>query len=587
MADILLIQPPIRDFYLTAKRTIPYGLACIAASLIKEGFSVEILDGLATSKSRIIPWPEEMSYLREYYGKADFSPFALFHSFKHFGYSFQHLGEAAKRSGAFLVGISSLFTAYSTEALQTAEAVRAAHPHCRIVVGGHHATEMPERVLQCGAVDFVLRGEGEVSMPKLARALREKTSLESVPGIVHRKIDRSIRLSPPALMEDLDLYPLPAMSLIQQKHYQRSRKAGTVVMASRGCPMQCTYCSMGASSCISYRRRSVDRVLHEIEVAVLQQGAGFIDFEDENISLQKDWFLELLKGIRELCRRGAEHHQGSSSNLPHRLIPHLTFGHDTAPDPKPSSPCWGEGLGKDSSQSFITPELRAMNGLFPPTLDEEVVKTMKEAGFKTLNLSLGTTSQEQLRSFRRPDVVRAFDAALSHAEKYGLEAVGYIIVGAPGQTAADSISDLLFLASRRVLAGVSVYYPSPGSVDFKKCEEAGILPSRLSLMRSTAIPISHTTTREESVTLLRLGRILNFIKLLQSTENSPIAPSPLQTQNLSGIVDRMEKGRILLQSFLHDGIIRGVSPEGEVYTHKTSHSLCKMFIAGLKKLGIF
>ncbi|NLJ28890.1 MAG: hypothetical protein GX433_12880, partial [Deltaproteobacteria bacterium] len=52
MADILLIQPPIRDFYLTAKRTIPYGLACIAASLIKEGFSVEILDGLATSKSR-------------------------------------------------------------------------------------------------------------------------------------------------------------------------------------------------------------------------------------------------------------------------------------------------------------------------------------------------------------------------------------------------------------------------------------------------------------------------------------------------------------------------------------------------------
>ena len=49
MPDILLIQPPIRDFYLTAKRTIPYGLACIAAALIKSGFSVEILDALPLS----------------------------------------------------------------------------------------------------------------------------------------------------------------------------------------------------------------------------------------------------------------------------------------------------------------------------------------------------------------------------------------------------------------------------------------------------------------------------------------------------------------------------------------------------------
>ncbi len=65
MPDILLIQPPIRDFYLTAKRTIPYGLACIAATLIKSGFSVKILDALATSKSRICDLPREMGYLSE------------------------------------------------------------------------------------------------------------------------------------------------------------------------------------------------------------------------------------------------------------------------------------------------------------------------------------------------------------------------------------------------------------------------------------------------------------------------------------------------------------------------------------------
>ena len=92
MTDILLTQPPIRDFYLTSKRTIPYGLACIAATLLEEGFSVEIFDGLAASKSRIIDLPKEMNFLRKYYGKPDRSPFGLFHHYRHFGYSFEYIG---------------------------------------------------------------------------------------------------------------------------------------------------------------------------------------------------------------------------------------------------------------------------------------------------------------------------------------------------------------------------------------------------------------------------------------------------------------------------------------------------------------
>ena len=287
--------------------------------------------------------------------------------------------------------------------MKTAEAVKAAHPHCKIVVGGHHATEMPEEVLQCRAVDYVLRGEGEVSMPKLARAVREGIRPSSIPGIAYREGDDTIRVQPPAFMQDLDAYPLPAMSLIRQKFYRRGSRGSTVVMASRGCPMRCTYCSMGAGSSVPYRRRSVETVLKEIEDAVVNQGAGFIDFEDENISLQKEWFLELLNGIQERC-------------------------------------------------VAYSPELRAMNGLFPPTLDEEIIAAMQKAGFKALNLSLGTTAPEQLRRFQRPDVREAFDRALACAEKTGLEAVGYIIVGAPGQDPADSIADLLFLASRRVLA---------------------------------------------------------------------------------------------------------------------------------------
>jgi len=105
MPDIVLVQPPIEDFFLTAKRTIPYGLACIAASLEEQGFSVAIIDALATNKSKIIPWPQEMAYLAQHYGKPDASPFALFHHYKHFGFSFVHLGQLVQQSGAFLVAL--------------------------------------------------------------------------------------------------------------------------------------------------------------------------------------------------------------------------------------------------------------------------------------------------------------------------------------------------------------------------------------------------------------------------------------------------------------------------------------------------
>jgi hypothetical protein len=52
--DILLVQPPVEDFYLTRKRTLPYGLAAIAGSLRSRGYDVEIFDALATDKTRMI-----------------------------------------------------------------------------------------------------------------------------------------------------------------------------------------------------------------------------------------------------------------------------------------------------------------------------------------------------------------------------------------------------------------------------------------------------------------------------------------------------------------------------------------------------
>ena len=536
MSDILLIQPPIRDFYLTAKRTIPYGLTCIASALIESGYSVDILDGLATSKARIRELPEQMGYLRQYYGKPDRSPVALFYDYKHFGYSFEHIGSKARESGAFLVGISSLFTPYMRQAIQTAEVVKAYHPDCKIVLGGHHPTALPQSVMESGAVDFVLRGEGEVSMPLLAGTLAEGGRLDTIPGIVFRQEDGTLHINPPVQMQNPDDFPLPAVQLVNQRFYRRKQGGSMVIVAGRGCPMRCSYCSVGEKSFLKHRKRTVQSVIREIEQAVDQGNIGFIDFEDENLSLDRRWFLELLSAIQN------------------------RFG----------------------SGRF---ELRAMNGLYPPSLDEDVVREMRTAGFKTLNLSLGSTSSEQLKKFNRADVREPFNRALNLAEDFGLNAVGYVICAAPFQRAADSISDLLYLAQRRVLAGVSIFYPAPGSRDFDLCEDHDLLPIGFSCLRSSALPLSHTTTRKEAVTVLRLARILNFIKSLLDQE-LPVPDASSAPIIVDDPADRLDTGKRVLSRFLADGRIYGVTPEGEVFEHNISEKLSRQFRAGLMTIKI-
>ena len=184
---ILLIQPPVKDFYLTKKRTIPYGLISLASSLKKAGFDVELFDSLSTSKSKIIKLPENMKYLDTFYGREDMSPFGLFHKFRYFGYSFQHMEKTIRESKADLIGISSLFTAYCQEAFETAKLVKKILPESIIVIGGHHPTEFPEQVLSKPYIDYVIRGEGERAFTNLASNLSNNLSVKNIQGLSYKK----------------------------------------------------------------------------------------------------------------------------------------------------------------------------------------------------------------------------------------------------------------------------------------------------------------------------------------------------------------------------------------------------------------
>jgi len=226
-----------------------------------------------------------------------------------------------------------------------------------------------------------------------------------------------------------------------------------------------------------------------------------------------------------------------------------------------------------------------MNGLFPPSLDETVIRAMKKAGFRTLNLSVGSMDRDQLQRFGRPDIRKSVIRVLEDAERYAMETVAYIIAGAPFQEARTTVRDLLFFSKTKALAGVSVFYPAPQSRDFETCRKLNLLPETFSLMRSSALPVSHTTTRKQAVTLMRLGRILNFSKALGKAralgKNGSMLPEPAPCPEEIDPTDRQQVGIRLLAGFLHDGKIRGITSEGVVYFHDVDGEIVLMFREGM------
>jgi anaerobic magnesium-protoporphyrin IX monomethyl ester cyclase len=536
-SKVILVQPPIQDYYLTKKRTIPYGLAILAADLRRHGFDPEIIDGLASSKSRPAPAPAAFGHLDPFYAKKDISLFSLFSQYMHYGYSLEHIATRIRDKKPFLVGISSLFTAYSDMALNTAAMIKQWCPDTIVVMGGHHPTRFGHETVSHPAVDFVVAGEGENVFARLCLALKNGQTRPDIPGVIgSHSLQGQVS---PHWVENLSDLPLPAVDLVNQKFYRRHRRHTAVVVSSRGCPMPCSYCAVASTSGHApYRRRPVQDVVGEIKVQLDHEDIGFIDFEDENLCLNKTWFRSLFA----------------------QLIPMLE----------------GRNI-----------ELRAMNGLYPPSLDEEVIAILKKAGFNTLNLSVGSMQTDQLHRFHRPDIRASFKKALKLAAFYHMECVSYLIAGAPQQTAQSSLNDLLVMAGKRTLVGLSIFYPAPGSLDFQWCKDKGLLPAHVEQMRSSAFPIEDTTSRLEAVTLLRLSRILNFMKTLADQQLLPVPPEPCAPDPVHiEVTDRFAASLQLLKCFLHDGIIRGVSPSGEVFPHLCDTALTREFIEQITTITV-
>ncbi len=163
------------------------------------------------------------------------------------------------------VGFSLNYLANVPEVLDLARATRERLPRCFIFAGGHSASFTAPELLRhgAGALDCVLRGEGEASIARLLEAAGQGSgALQHVPGAVTLDGEGPA----PVFVNHLDDL-LPARDLLRhrRRYYIGQLDPCASIELSRGCPWDCTFCSAWTFYGRSYRTKTPARAVEEIE----------------------------------------------------------------------------------------------------------------------------------------------------------------------------------------------------------------------------------------------------------------------------------------------------------------------------------
>jgi radical SAM superfamily enzyme YgiQ (UPF0313 family) len=196
---------------------------------------------------------------------------------------------------ADLVGIS-VITPTAMRAYALADELRAGGQ--RVVLGGPHPTHMADEGLE--HADYVVRGEGEEALPALLRALEGRGELAAVPNLSWRQHDVAVHNPLDALQADLDRFPTPDLGLVDgfgAMNLLGMRKI-IPVQTSRGCPHDCSFCSVTSTFGRRMRYRSIERIRDELLRYDLDESMIF--FYDDNFAASPKRAREVVSMIRSL-----------------------------------------------------------------------------------------------------------------------------------------------------------------------------------------------------------------------------------------------------------------------------------------------
>ncbi len=396
--------------------TLPIGPAYLASTLQTAGYEVDIIDGVG----------EDMMNIR----LSDCG------RFNYQGLTIEAVLDRIDPN-ATILGISMMFSQTWTHDRKLVERIREKFPDLKIVVGGEHISAFPEYVMEnCPAIDYAIVGEGELAFLELTHALMTNGDVADVPGLRWRDDDGTIVDNGVGRrIGDFENLPWPAWGLVPVENYFSGLWSmgigmgrNMLILATRGCPYQCTFCSSPSMWTPRYMMRSAEKVVDEIEWLVKEYQCTNLDFADLTAIVKKDWVMEFCA---ELKRRNLN----------------------------------------------ITWQLPS--GTRSEALDHESLGAIYDAGCKFLAYAPESGSKETLEKIKKrlnlEKVIDSFRAAVEVGTMVKL----CLIIGFPHERRSH-IYKTMWYAVRAATYGVqdcniSPFTPYPGSELFQQCKDEGLL----------------------------------------------------------------------------------------------------------------
>lgn len=353
--------------------------------------------------------------------------------------------------GFDVVGISA-DTARYTVAMKIARRAKAAG--ATVVLGGPHVSFFDEDALRSGAVDYVIRNEGEHSFRSLVRHLSGEIPLDEVTGLSCIVGEKIMRTPPAPFIVDLDSLPMPARELLPLRRYKEKidGRPMTTIITSRGCPFNCNFCSSSQFSGVRWRPRSVDAVMAEIDLVYRKYDYRAINFIDDNFTLNPKRAIEIAERI-------------------------IAGGYDLY---------W-----------------EAMSHVETVVKHPEMIETMARAGLRWMFLGFESGSQEILNEYGKKSSLEDARRAVDILHANGVKIIGAFILGALGdsdRTMRETIALAKSLNPSR--AQFSLLTPYPGTKLFERVKEK-LLTHDWEMYSGL-----HPTIRLDKITPQRLNRFL-------------------------------------------------------------------------------
>jgi radical SAM superfamily enzyme YgiQ (UPF0313 family) len=348
----------------------------------------------------------------------------------------RRLREEIVRFQPDLVGISCLFHFSSFIAHRICYSAKSVSKNIITVMGGCYPTVSFREALKDHNLDYAIFSEGEVALTKLIIALNNGENPQShVDGFAFRNTNNRVVNVPKRKFVNLDSLPWPdrCSSLsytYRARHYimraldPETTKVATIV-ASRGCPFNCSFCCTRIFWGNKIRHRSVDDIIEEMKYLTGEFGINAFVFNDDNISVDKKFILSLCESI-----------------IRAKMNIHWVTG-----------------------------------GIQVSSLTEEVIQAMYESGFVVFNLGIETGTRDTMKRIKKPLRLDTVSKVIEHIRKYGDGYVlGMFIIGFPLETKEEIQSTIKF-ASKLDLdwSAFFCFKPFPGTDDYDFCVEKGYI----------------------------------------------------------------------------------------------------------------